>query len=226
MQEVLSAELRHYLALTAPACAQATRRTQQGETVPVQEKVFSLFEPHTQLRNRGKRPDPIEFGRQLVVAEDQLGFVVGYRILEAGELVQDVAVPLVTELQERWSGSIESVSSDRGFYTPANLEALSKQVKVLAMPTKKQKLSQADRERESDAAFQAARKRHPGIESKSNALEAGNGLDRCRDRGEPGFQRYIAQALLGRNLHTLGRLLLDQERRRRKRDEGQRALAA
>jgi hypothetical protein len=226
LQKTMLEELRHDLALTARVCDQARRRVQDGETVPVEEKVFSLFEPHTQLVNRGKRPDPIEFGRLLVVAEDELGFVVGYRILAAGELEQDVAVPMVTKLQERWEGSIESVSFDRGFYTAENLEALTGTVKVVALPTKKRKLSQADLARESSEEFQAARKRHPGIESKINALEAGNGLDRCRDRGEHGFQRYLAQAVLGRNLHTLGRLLLEREQRRRNRDEGQRALAA
>lgn len=224
--EAMMDELRHYLALTAQVCDVAHRRTQQGETVAVQEKVFSLFEPHTQLLNRGKRPDPIEFGRHLVVAEDQLGFVVGHRILGAGELEQDVTVPMVKELQERWNGGIEWVSFDRGFYTPENLEALKKVVNVVALPTKKRKLSEADQERESSREFRKARKRHPGIESKINALEAGNGLDRCRDRGEVGFERYIGQAVVARNLHTLGRLLLDQERRRRKRVEAHSARAA
>lgn len=219
-------ELRDTLAWTARVCRQTTRRVLEDEKVPAREKEFSLFEPHTQLLNRGKRPDPWEYGRHLVVAEDQLGFVVSHRLLDAGELEQDVAVPLVTELLERWEGSIESVSFDRGFYTPENLKALSTRVKVLAMPTKKRKLSQADQERESTAEFQVARKRHPGIESKIHALEAGNGLDRCRDRGEHGFQRYVAQAMVGRNLHTLGRLLLEQERRRRKREETQLARAA
>lgn len=57
--------------------------------------------------------------------------------------------------------------------------------------------------------------RHAGIESAIHALMAGNGLDRCRDRGEHGYERYVALAVLGRNLHTLGRLVLGKRRRQR-----------
>ena len=42
-------------------------------------------------------------------------------------------------------------------------------------------------------------------------LQSGNGLKRCRDRSELGFERYVALAVLGRNLHTLGRLLIARE---------------
>ena len=53
-----------------------------------------------------------------------------------------------------------------------------------------------------------------------NALEV-HGLDICRDHGIDGFKRYVALAVVGRNLHRLGAILLEQEaeqeRRRRKR---------
>ena len=70
-------------------------------------------------------------------------------------------------------------------------------------------------EEESRVEFRAARQRHAGIESAIHALMAGNGLDRCRDRGEAGYERYVALAVLGRNLHTLGRLVLKKSRRKR-----------
>jgi hypothetical protein len=52
---------------------------------------------------------------------------------------------------------------------------------------------------------------HPGIESAIGALQSGNALERCRDRFEIGFERYMALAVLGRNLHTLGRLLIAKQ---------------
>jgi hypothetical protein len=39
-------------------------------------------------------------------------------------------------------------------------------------------------------------------------LQSGNGLERCRDRSELGFERYVALGILGRNLHVLGRLII------------------
>ena len=59
--------------------------------------------------------------------------------------------------------------------------------------------------------FHAARRRHPGVESAIGALQSGNGLQRCRDGTEMGFDRYVALGILGRNLHTLGKLLIVQE---------------
>jgi len=59
--------------------------------------------------------------------------------------------------------------------------------------------------------FRQARRRHPGIESAIGALQAGNGVVRCRDRTEPGFARYIQLAMLGRNLHVLGKLLIARQ---------------
>jgi len=60
-------------------------------------------------------------------------------------------------------------------------------------------------------AFRKARRRHSGIESAIGALQAGNGLKRCRDRGQRGHERYVALGILGRNLQTLGKLLLARD---------------
>jgi hypothetical protein len=64
---------------------------------------------------------------------------------------------------------------------------------------------------EATVKFRQARRRHPGIESAIGALQAGNGLVRCRDRTEPGFSRYIQLAMLGRNLHVLGKIIIAGE---------------
>jgi len=60
-------------------------------------------------------------------------------------------------------------------------------------------------------AFRKARQRHSGVESAIGALQVGNGLKRCRDRSEPGYERYVALGILGRNLQTLGKLLLARD---------------
>jgi hypothetical protein len=66
-------------------------------------------------------------------------------------------------------------------------------------------------QKEGSVAFRKARQNHPGVESAIGALQAGNGLERCRDKTEPGFERYVGLAVLGRNLQTLGKLLLAQD---------------
>jgi hypothetical protein len=58
--------------------------------------------------------------------------------------------------------------------------------------------------------FKRARQRHPGIESAIGALQSGNGLKRCRDKSELGFERYLGLAILGRNFQVLGKLLISR----------------
>ena len=207
-------DLMDFVAKTAYVCELAERRVLEGETIPNAEKVFSLFEPHTELINRGKSPHPIEFGRRVVVVEDRAGFIVEFRVLARGQLEQDILLPMMRELQERLNKKIRRASFDRGFYSPDNLTGLREIVELACLP-RKGKLSKRAREEESGVEFRAARRRHAGIESAIHALIAGNGLDRCRDRGEAGYERYVALAVLGRNLHTLGRLVLKKRRRRR-----------
>ena len=74
--------------------------------------------------------------------------------------------------------------------------------------------------------FRDARQRHPGIESAIGALQSGNALDRCRDRTEIGFERYLALGILGRNLHVLGKILIQQTAPDAKAAESRRKSAA
>jgi IS5 family transposase len=202
--------LLHYLQLTEKVCDNARRRVLEGETLANQEKLFSIFEPHTELLIRGQQPTPIQFGHSVLVVEDAVGFVVEYRVLGKGVLDQDVVVPVMKELQKRFAGKIHSASFDRAFHTPANQTELAKIVTVpcLAMKGREQGRQQQE---ESTVAFRKARKRHSGVESAIGALQAGNGLKRCRDRGAEGYERYVALGILGRNLQTLGKLLLAQD---------------
>lgn len=60
-------------------------------------------------------------------------------------------------------------------------------------------------------AFRKARQNHSGVESAIGAMQAGNGLERCRDKTDRGYERYVGLGILGRNLQTLGKLLLAQD---------------
>jgi IS5 family transposase len=62
--------------------AQARRRVLQGETVPTADKLFSIFEPHTDLIKRGKAQRPVEFGHKVLLSESGHGLITDYRVLE------------------------------------------------------------------------------------------------------------------------------------------------
>jgi len=201
------AELEVFLDRTLRVCRTAHRRVLQGQTVPNSEKLFSVFETHTQLYKRGKAAEPVQFGRQVLVYEDGAGFVIHAYLLPRDQDDQDVVVKQTRALQERLAGRIRRASFDRGFHSPQNQRDLAEIIPHLCLPMPGAKQA-AQQEQEATVEFRQARQRHPGIESAINALQAGNGLERCRDRTERGFSRYIQLGVLGRNLQVLGKILL------------------
>lgn len=206
----LDMELAGFLERTRHVCGTARRRVLQGESIPNHEKLFSIFETHTQLYKRGKAAEPLQFGRLVLVYEDGAGFITHAYLMSRDADDRSVVVPQTRILQERLAGRIRRASFDRGFHSPENQRELAKIVAhpCVPMPGANQAREQAA---EATVEFRQARQSHPGIESAINALQSGNGLARCRDRSERGFSRYVQLAVLGRNLHVLGKILLARE---------------
>jgi hypothetical protein len=113
-------------------------------------------------------------------------------------------------VQNRLGGQIKEMSLDRGFYTPENEKELRDIVRHPCLPKRSPKQFAAQ-QKNASIRFRNARNRHAGVESAIGALQAGNGMERCRDRTEVGFERYLALAILGRNLQTLGKLLIQRQ---------------
>jgi uncharacterized protein YukE len=205
----LDQDLKVFLQRTRQVCDTARRRVLEGEDVPNNEKLFSIFEPHTQLYKRGKAGEPIQFGRLVMVYEDGAGFITHYHVLHREAQDCHVVVEQTRTLQDRLEGRIQSASFDRGFHSPENQEALANIIAhpCLLMPGKKGQ----EQSEKGNVTFRETRQRHPGVESAIGALQCGNALARCRDRTEQGFERYVGIAILGRNLHVLGKLLIAEE---------------
>jgi hypothetical protein len=207
--EVLAsvAQMKQFMHLTRQVCGTATRRVLQGQSVPNCDKLFSLFETHTQLYKRGKAAEPVQFGRQVLVYEDAAGFITHAYLMPRQEDDRDVVVGQTRALQQRLDGRIRQASFDRGFHSPENQRDLAEIIPHPCLP-KPGANQAAEQQQQATVEFRQSRQRHPGIESAINALQSGNGLERCRDRTEHGFSRYLQLGVLGRNLHVLGKVLL------------------
>ena len=206
----IEADLRDFMARTRQVCDTAYRRVMLEEDVPNSEKLFSIFEPHTQLYKRGKAGEPIQFGRLILIYEDSAGFIVHHHLMSRDAQDQDVAVEQTRILQTRVGGKIKELSFDCGFHSPENQEALQSIISYPCLPTKGCNQA-AEQNENASLRFHQGRKRHSGVESAIGALQSGNGLKRSRDRQLIGFERYVALGILGRNLHTLGKILIQHE---------------
>src|SRR5712675_1940707 len=75
-------EIAHYCGLGERVIDQARRRVLDGEQVPNAEKIYSIFEPHTDLIKRGKVRTPVEFGHKVFLAESAKGLITQYEVLK------------------------------------------------------------------------------------------------------------------------------------------------
>ena len=202
--------LQAFIARTERVIDTATRRILNNETVPNSDKLFSVFEPHTQLYKRGKAGEPIQFGRQVLVFEDAAGYIVKSVLMKRNQCDSGVALEATKSVQQLFENKVERLSFDRGFHSPENQTELSGIIPHLCLPKPGAKQSVVQLANADDE-FLAAQQNHPGVESAIGALQSGNGMEHCRDRSELGFERYVSLAILGRNMHTLGRRLIAKE---------------
>jgi hypothetical protein len=77
-------------------------------------------------------------------------------------------------------------------------------------------LSKPAQEEEQAEAFVKARRTHSAVESAINGLEV-HGLNVCTDHGITGFKRYVALAVLARNIHRIGEILWQRNKKREQR---------
>ena len=179
------------------------RRLLKGETIPSEEKLFSIFEPHTEWISKGKQNKKVELGHKILIATDQYHFILHHQVVE-GKADSELTIPLADKLLAQYK-NIESLSLDKGFYSKENKDLLSLAIPRVVMP-KKGKLNVAEKEEESQKKFKTLRNHHSAVESNINQLEH-NGLDRCPDKGLKNYRRYVSLGILSYNLHRLGKIL-------------------
>lgn len=209
--ERLAGEIEEYIGHARRQTDQTARRVFGGEKIPHAEKVFSLFEPHTEMIIKGKAGVAFELGLNVCVVEDQHEFILQHMVME-GKTDEETAVPVLAEAKKKFP-RINAASYDRGFYSPENKQKLLRFLDRVVMPRKGRPAPD-----ESGAEFIAARRAHSAVESSINALEH-RGLDLCPDSGIAGFKRYVALAVVSYNLHVLGSMFFKKENKRRRRIE-------
>jgi hypothetical protein len=187
---------------------QIDRRVLQGEKNPHEEKVFSIFEPHTEWICKGKAGVPVELGARVCVLEDQHQLILHHQVMWQ-ETDDKVAISMVKQAQKKYP-HLTQCSFDKGFHSPANQCELVELLDLVILP-KKGRLSESDKAREGSDRFIKARYQHSAIESCLNNLEQ-RGLDRCRSHGKHGFERHVALSVVACNLHRIGLILQRKEK--------------
>lgn len=204
------AEIKRFIDHGIRQIDQIRRRVFENEVIPHDEKVFSLFEPHTEWIVKGKAGVPVELGVRVAIVEDQHRFLLHHRVM-VKETDDKVAVKM-THAAKKMFPMLNVMSFDKGFYSKNNNVELPRLLDLAVLP-KKGRLNAEEAAIEGSSDFGHFRRKHSAIESAINALDV-HGLDRCLDHGLCGFERYVALAILASNIMRLGDIVRKREKKR------------
>ena len=189
---------------------QIERRLLKAEVIAPEEKIFSIFEEHTEWITKGKLNKKVELGHLLLITTDQYQFIVDYKVMERQRDASQVK-GLCERISKQYPDKkITSHSFDKGFWSKDNLATLQDAGITQVVLPKKGRHSKEDKQRESDANFKQLRHAHSAVESNINMLEH-HGLNRCMDKGLHGYKRCVGLSVLAYNLHLLGNALKEQK---------------
>jgi IS5 family transposase len=213
----LRKEIDHYCELGDRVIDQARRRVLQGEQVPTAEKIYSIFETHTDLIKRGKMQTPIEFGHKVFLAESAQGLITQYEVLEGNPGDDQQVEPSLARHQENFRRAPAVYSSDRGFFSETNVKSCKKKgVKVVCIPQRGGKKTVQRQAYEKSPAFKEGQRFRAGIEGRISVLFRGRGMKRCLAEGRQRFAVLVGAAVLANNLMRIAAMLSKRSSRKRR----------
>jgi IS5 family transposase len=198
-------ELRRFRALGVRVLDQACRRVILDEAVPNSEKIFSLFEPHTELLKRGKADQPIEFGHMIQIQQVEAKFITDYEVFEKKPVEYELLEPALERHKELFGEYPDELSADKGYYQ--NMEQIDRLGRIIELVAiaKKGRRTQEQIERETDPAFRHAQRFRAGVEGTISFLKRVLGLFRCYSKGWEHYVATVGATVLVHNLLVLVR---------------------
>lgn len=206
--------LEHFMLFVSKHINLVERRILKGETIPHNEKLFSIFETYTEFIKKGKMRPNVELGKKLTITTDQYNLIVDYQLMH-DEQDRDIVIAIADRVLEKFK--VKSWSFDKGYWNKDNKSILNLEIPKVIMP-KLGKRNKKEELEEKSPSFKKYKNQHSTIESNINELEH-RGLDRCPDRGIHHYTRYISLGICAYNLKKIGRHILEQERNKTKEEK-------
>jgi IS5 family transposase len=199
----LAATLERVIPLVRQVVAQTTRRVLRGEAVPAEEKLVSLFEPHTAIIRKGKPGHPTEFGRVIWLDEVEGGVISRYAVLEGNPAEEAQLPPSLDNHLRVFRHPPRLLAGDRGLHSTANERyATTHGVTQVVLPkpgAKSAKRVAHERQRW----FRHGHNWRSGIEGRISGLKRRHKLDRCRSHGPEGMERWVGWGVITHNLRVI-----------------------
>ncbi len=199
-------ELEHFEPLAERVIDQSERRIFRGEVVPRNEKLYSLFEEHTEMLIRGKAGKRVEFGHMVLIGQTKEKFISHYRATRQREEDKDLLPGALDAHRALFGHEPSLLAADKGFYeSPEQLVELEKNIETVSICKKgKRTVEQAAREHTEE--FREGQRFRAGVEGSISVLKRAFKLNRCLFKGFRNFAASVGCAVFCHNLVLLARL--------------------
>lgn len=177
---------------------QSTRRVFHDETVPAEEKIVSLHEPHTDIIKKGGRDT--FYGHKINLVTGAAGIVLDVSI-EKGNPADNIRfIPLLDRHIKLFGEPPKEVAADGGYANEENLAAANERGIDIVAFHKKKHLTIDNMTGGDPWLYRELRNFRAGIEASISYLKRCFGLSRIRRHGRARFDAYIWLAVLTHNL--------------------------
>jgi IS5 family transposase len=202
--KLLLTQVQEVLPLVERIITQTRRRVLEGKKMASDQKVLSLFEPHTRAIPRHKGGALVEFGRQVILDEVDGGIVTRYQILEHPN-EHGQAVEAVAHHCALFEHPPNLVAGDRGVHS-AETEAklVEAGVKRMAIPAAGP-ISEERRAVERTRSFRRGYRWRAGIEGRIASLRRDYGWRQSAYHGQDGMERWLGLGVIASNLRHIAR---------------------
>jgi IS5 family transposase len=174
------------------------------------DKLYSVFEVHTEAIRKGKLSKPTEFGKLVKIQEAEHQIITDYEVFLVRPADQELLIPAIEKHREIFGRVPQLAATDAGFFSLENVrQAKELGVKRVAVPNRKGRNPARSKEQK-QRWFRRAQRWRVGCEGRISVLKRRQGLRRCRYRGMDGMERWVGWAVIADNLIHLGRLLPKQ----------------
>lgn len=145
---ILISELSDYMEYLHKFNNLVRRRLLMNEVIPAEEKIYSIFEPHTEWITKGKMNKKVELGHSILITTDQSNLIIDYIVMEGIKDVQTVE-KWIERIEDKYTTHpISSHSFDKGFSSKANQEKLnSSKLGQSILPKRGKKIKKKENEK-------------------------------------------------------------------------------
>jgi len=197
-------EIENLLPLMQQVYKNAYRFQILGEKVENSQKLFSIFEPHTDIIVKGERE--VEFGHKVIITRGANNFILDYEVFEGNPSDKTLYINTIENIIKNYTVLPKSVSSDGGFASNPNLEWSSKRGIVNTVFTK---ITQSMKNIvESEEVETLLKKWRSGTEAVISNLKRGFDLQRVVWEGFERFKSKVAWSILCYNLRVFTNSLI------------------